>query len=148
MKSRLIIGNLLNTAGLMLLITLWTYAFFIKIIDFNHYQNQMADQPFPIFFQGILTYGLLITEALAAILLIIGKKLSGLILSLMLLIAFTIYILLILNGAFPERPCSCGGFISKMSWKNHLKFNLVLIAINSFCLYTMSKKGRRLAVTA
>ena len=131
----------------MWLIALWTYAFFIKIIDFNHYQNQMADQPFPILFQGVLTYGLLLTEVTAAILLIIGKQLAGLILSLMLLIAFTIYILLILNGYFPERPCSCGGFISKMSWGSHLKFNLILIAINSFCLYTIRQKGRRLSGT-
>lgn len=129
----------------MLLIALWSYAFFIKTIDFNHYQKQMADQPFPIFFSGLLTYGLLITEASAALLLIMGKQLSGLILSLIMLIAFTIYILMILHGYFPERPCSCGGFISKMSWKNHLKFNLILIAINSFCLYTIAQKGRRLS---
>lgn len=131
----------------MLLIALWSYAFFIKTIDFSHYQKQMADQPFPVFFSGLLTYGLLITEAYAALLLIMGKQLSGLILSLIMLIAFTIYILMILDGYFPERPCSCGGFISKMSWKNHLKFNLILIAINSFCLYTIAQKERRLSGT-
>jgi len=148
MKSQFHIIRFFSHAGLFILIALWSYAFFIKIIDFSHYQKQMADQPFAGIFKSVLTYGLLVFEGIAALLLIIGHQRSGLRLSLMLLIAFSLYILFILAGYFPERPCSCGGFISKMSWKNHLWFNLALIAINSFCLFYLSQQERRLSGTA
>ena len=46
----------------------------------------------------------------------------GLLISAILMIAFTLYLGYML--AFVDRlPCSCGGVISKLSWKEHFVFN-------------------------
>jgi len=131
-----------SRVSILLLIMLWSYAFFIKLADFNLYRVQMQDQPFPTVFNTILIYTLFPVEGLTALLLILNKQIAGLWLSILLLLVFTWYILIITLHYFPDTPCSCGGFISKMSWKNHLWFNLGLIAINGFCLSVQLQKRK------
>ncbi|WP_425568840.1 MauE/DoxX family redox-associated membrane protein [Pedobacter jeongneungensis] len=138
------LASYLNTAGVLLLIVLWSYAVFAKLADLELYKRQMVEQPFSPNIILVLTYLVPSLELLSATLLILNKHKLGLWISLVLLIGFTIYITLILSHVFPKVPCSCGGFISKMSWKNHLYFNMLLICFNIFCLYWFTKKERRL----
>lgn len=137
------IYHIVNAIGIHLLIALWSYAFIVKVADLAHYHNQMNEQPFSPGFILSLTYLLPLLEGLVALLLILNKQMAGLSLSLLLLLAFTVYVLLVLGHYFPHTPCSCGGFISKMSWKNHLWFNLGLIALNGFCFYYKYHQERR-----
>ena len=44
--------------------------------------------------------------------------------SLVLMLAFTVYAVLILLHFFTYVPCSCGGVIKRLTWKQHLVFNL------------------------
>ena len=135
----------LNTIGIFLLTLLWSYAVFAKLADLKLYQLQMKDQPFSEEIQRVLTYLVPVLELTAATLLIFNKHKWGLWLSLSLILGFTIYITLILTHVFPNAPCSCGGFISKMSWKTHLYFNILLFFINMGCLIRVTKKERRLS---
>ena len=135
----------LNTVGIFLLTLLWCYAVFAKLADLKLYQLQMKDQPFSEEIQRVLTYLVPVLELTAATLLIFNKHKWGLWLSLSLILGFTIYITLILTHVFPNAPCSCGGFISKMSWKSHLYFNMLLFFINMRCLIRVTKKERRLS---
>jgi putative oxidoreductase len=58
---------------------------------------------------------------------------SGLYASLLLLVLFTSYLVyMVLFVA--DLPCSCGGVLNKMSWKQHIFFNLFFIAINLFAI--------------
>lgn len=134
----------LKNAGVFILTALWSYAVFAKLADFGGYLRQMSEHPFSANVTLVLTYAVPIFELLSAYLLILNKHKLGLWISLLLLIGFTIYVTLILCQVLPKVPCSCGGFISKMSWKNHLYFNLSLICLNIFCLYQLTKKERRL----
>ncbi|MFC3560193.1 MauE/DoxX family redox-associated membrane protein [Pedobacter jamesrossensis] len=122
------------------LIVIWCYAVFAKLSDLRLYQNQMEQQPFSHGVKTLLTYLVPFLELAAAVLLIANKSKLGLWVSFSLLFAFTIYIILILTHFFPSTPCSCGGFISKMSWEKHLYFNGILICFNMFCLYWFIKK--------
>ena len=135
----------LNTVGIFLLTLLWSYAVFAKLADLKLYQLQMKEQPFPYFIQQLLTFLVPILELTTATLLILNKHKWGLWLSLSLILGFTIYIIMILIHFVPNAPCSCGGFISKMSWEGHLYFNLLLFSINLSCLIKIIKKERRLS---
>jgi uncharacterized membrane protein YphA (DoxX/SURF4 family) len=135
----------LNIIGIFLLTLLWSYAVFAKLADLKLYQLQMKEQPFPYSIQQLLSYLVPILELTAGTLLIFNKHKWGLWLSLTLILGFTIYITLILTHVFPNAPCSCGGFISKMSWKSHLYFNMLLFLINIGCLIKIIKKERRLS---
>jgi len=137
------IRSSITSAGLFIITLLWSYAVFSKFADLRLYVLQMKEQPFPILINNVLVYLVPILELAAAVLLILNKHKSGLWLSLCLLLSFSIYILLILIHFFPTTPCSCGGFISKMSWENHLYFNAGLVAVNLFCLYQITIRERR-----
>jgi putative oxidoreductase len=50
--------------------------------------------------------------------------------SLFLMSAFTIYTVAILFHAFRYIPCSCGGVIRKLTWPQHLFFNLFFVGIS------------------
>jgi len=136
------LGQYLNSAGMFLITLLWSYAVFAKLSDLELYRRQMNEQPLS---PGIISTLMFLVPALelaSATLLILKRYISGLWISLALLICFTLYIALILNKIFPSAPCSCGGFISKLGWKNHLYFNLFLIALNTFCLIQTNKKRK------
>jgi len=137
------IAPYLYSTGIFLTILLWSYAVFSKLEDLKLYQRQMNEQPFSPEIIYVLIYLVPALELAAATLLILNRYKWGLRISLSLLVCFTIYISIILNKVFLNAPCSCGGFISKLSWKNHLYFNMLFIVLNTFCLIHANKKERR-----
>lgn len=118
------------------LIILWIYTAGSKLMDLDDFQRQLALQPFGKRINSALFILLPGVEILTSVLLVIRKtRLPGLSLSALMLIAFTVYVLLVLTGYFTQVPCSCGGVLKSLSWKNHLIFNMVFLAINLFALY-------------
>lgn len=68
-------------------------------------------------------------EAIAVMLLLIPlTRWYGLILAALLMSLFTAYIAYMLITA-SALPCSCGGIISKLGWKEHLWLNIILFII-------------------
>lgn len=136
----------IHLAGLFLLIVLWSYAVFVKLADWQLYTRQMQAQPFSPAIKLALTFAIPIFEGIAASLLILKFRLLGLWISLILLLGFTLYVILVLARFFPLVPCSCGGLISRMSWRTHLCFNLafIFLIIHSFW-FDLKKKGGSLA---
>ncbi|WP_410478677.1 MauE/DoxX family redox-associated membrane protein [Pedobacter aquatilis] len=130
-----------NNAGLFLLLSLWFYTVVAKFADLKLFENQMQQMPFNDLVKLMITYTVPALEIITILLLILGKRFPGLILSLLLLLSFTIYITLVLSHFFPKTPCSCGGLISTMSWKMHFWFNLMFIVINVYCLIYIKRKG-------
>jgi hypothetical protein len=64
------------------------------------------------------------------------SKVIGLWVAVILLAIFTVYITGMLTLLHhKDLPCSCGGFINKMSWPLHVVFNLVLLTLSSYTLY-------------
>lgn len=112
-----------------LFILLFVYAAASKFLDYEEFRIQLTQSPLLSAFAGWVAWIVPVLELIVAILLMIkGLKSIGLIASYALMVMFTTYIIIILN--FSEFiPCSCGGVISKMSWNQHLIFNLFLVLL-------------------
>lgn len=115
----------------MLLFILFTYAAGSKLANYKLFIFQMNAQPFDDKYTPLLVAGLLAVEFAIAASLIFGRtQRVGLWASLVLLLMFTAYIILIKLQYFDNIPCSCGGVIESLSWTQHLFFNLFFIGIS------------------
>ncbi|WP_414672836.1 MauE/DoxX family redox-associated membrane protein [Lacibacter sp.] len=137
---RVIIGNLL--------ILLYCYTAISKLINYEVFKAHLRRSP--LIDQGADTIAWLLpaTELIVVLLLFFElTRKAGLYASLLLLVLFTLYLLyMVLFVA--DLPCSCGGVLNKMSWKEHLFFNagffvINLIAIGRFQLYELLNFLRR-----
>lgn len=117
-------------AGYILLIILWGTTSASKLGDLHGFKTELAKQVFSGQFSAFLLIAVPAAELATATLLAFTKtRLYGLIASLLLITAFTVYIVLVLAGYFNKVPCSCGGVLKWLGWKAHLVFNLVFTAI-------------------
>lgn len=76
-----------------------------------------------------LALALPICELLIALLLILPKtRTLGLLASLILMTVFTLYVSSVLLFA-KELPCTCGGILQALGWREHLVLNLMLTGL-------------------
>lgn len=119
-------------------VLLFTYAATSKLFDFENFQIQLAQSPLLSAFAGWIAFATPLSEYLIVILLLIKRfRLIGLYASFTLMVMFTAYIYIILNYS-EFIPCSCGGILEKMTWNQHLLFNLAFVALSALAilLYT------------
>lgn len=112
-----------------LLILLFTYTGVSKIIDHNNFQGVLAQSPLIGWSAQILSWVIPVIELITAVLLLIpNKKCQGFLLATILMCLFTCYLLYMI--VFESHlPCSCGGVIKQMSWRQHLLFNVFFTTI-------------------
>ena len=123
-----------------LLILLWVYTAFSKLIDIAEFKRQLANQTFGKTTSDLLLWFIPISEILAALLLLFRKtRLAGLTLSAVLMLLFTGYIGLVLLNFYERVPCSCGGVLKEMGWHLHFWFNLYFFAISSMGVWLSMK---------
>ena len=114
-----------------LLILLFLYASISKFLDFKTFIDQMNNQPLPNSWTPFLVWAIPLLEiAISIALLFEYTRMLGLYASLALMILFTVYTGIILLHFFPYIPCSCGGVIKKLTWPQHLVFNLFFVTIS------------------
>ena len=114
-----------------LLILLFLYASVSKWLAFKTFIGEMNNQPFPNWMTPFLVWSIPFIEVLIAVGLIFEKtRVQSFYASLFLMLAFTIYTVAILLHAFKYVPCSCGGVIRKLTWPQHLFFNLFFVGIS------------------
>jgi uncharacterized membrane protein YphA (DoxX/SURF4 family) len=125
-------GALVWLISLVLLVLLWGYAGFSKLADYHRFVQQMQLAPVPLMKQlaPVLGIAVPVTElALVGLLFTKPFRKAGLWLSFFLLLSFTVYIsLMLLSGL--RLPCTCGGLISKLGWRQHLFFNVFFMLIS------------------
>lgn len=126
-------------------ILLFFYASISKILDFENFQVQIGQSPLLSAYAGIISYSVIIIELLIVVCLCFpSSRLLGLYASTALMSAFTVYIYLILNYS-DFVPCSCGGILEKLGWKEHLIFNAVCVVAGiSAVLWSQSEKRLRI----
>ena len=123
-------SELITELSSWLLAILFTYTAISKLIDWSGTQSAMYNQVFPIWMADILLILLPVLELLVAVMVLIPSvRRYGLMLSILLMAAFTLYIGIVVTGIFGRVPCSCGGVISLLDWKSHLVFNLVILGL-------------------
>lgn len=119
-----------------LLIMLFIYAALSKLLTFSDFRQQLYNQNFSHRFAALLTYFLPAAEIVTAGFLSFKRTvLTGLILSAILLVAFTGYISLVMLHYWDRVPCSCGGILSHMSWTAHFIFNWCFLILNLIAIY-------------
>ncbi|WP_157967278.1 MULTISPECIES: MauE/DoxX family redox-associated membrane protein [Chryseobacterium] len=115
-------------------ILLFCYAAISKILDFEKFQDQISASPLLNGFSQFLPYTIIIVEVLIAGLLCYRKTRNiGLVGSFVLMLVFTGYIILIISTR-NNLPCSCGGILEKMSWNQHLYFNMGCVVLSIIAL--------------
>jgi len=113
-----------------LLIILWAYAAFSKLLNFHRFKQAMLTQVFPRWVGKILIYILPLIELGFIILLLIPKtRLLGMYASLFLMASFTIYVGGVVFQFYERYPCACGGLFVRMGWYKHFKLNVLLTLI-------------------
>lgn len=123
-------------------ILLFCYAAISKIMDFEKFQIQMTESPLLSAFAGFLPYIIVISEFIIAGLLCYQKtRNTGLLGSFILMLIFTGYIALMLF-TYKNLPCSCGGILEKMSWIQHLYFNIGCAVLAAIALVLNRKYSR------
>lgn len=123
-------------------IILFLYTGIAKIMDYSVFKEQLADSPILSWASTPVAVLLPILEFILVILLVIPRwRLKGLYSSFILMTAFTTYIIAMFIVA-PEMPCSCGGIIELLSWKQHLIFNGVFILLNGLAIYLQRKEKK------
>ena len=108
---------------------LFIYAATSKLLDFNTFRIQLGQSPLLSAFADWVSISIPGIEITISIILLIPKfRLLGLYASYLLMSMFTTYIHIIINySSFV--PCSCGGILQKMTWNQHLIFNMVFIIL-------------------
>ncbi len=113
----------------LLYILLFIYAATSKLLDFQTFRIQLGQSPILSPFAEWVSVLIPFLEFGIAILLVFRKtRYLGLWLSFTLMVLFSFYIYIILNySAFI--PCSCGGILEKMTWNQHLLFNVSFVIL-------------------
>jgi hypothetical protein len=115
---------------LVLNIILFLYTGISKIMEYSEFKAQLADSPILGFVSSPVALLLPWVEFAIVLMLIVPRwRLNGFYATLTLMILFTTYIITLFS-INKEMPCSCGGIIALLSWKQHLVFNSFFILLN------------------
>lgn len=134
-----------------LIILLFGYTAFSKVefftanhtIDVSSFRTAMFKSPAIRPYVDQLKYIIPAAEFLICLLLLFNKtKLIGYYASLLLFAMFTGYIVYMFTH-YPILPCTCGGVITKLSWKNHLLLNIGFILFTANAIYLMHKRPKQ-----
>jgi putative oxidoreductase len=132
-----------------LFILLFVYTAINKFLVLEDLEYVLKDFPLIGSFPQVISWGLPISESIIALLLFIPRtKLLGLYVSLAMMTAFTFYLGYMLVFT-PKLPCTCGGMLQKLSWPQHLIFNIffVFLAIVAIRLYKKQQVTREITET-
>lgn len=127
-----------------LFVTLFLYTAISKIMDYSIFKEQLLESPIVGFAAPVVAVGVPLLELVLITLLVVPRwRLPGLYASTGLMIAFTVYIIVLMNIA-DHLPCSCGGVLAQLSWGQHIVFNGVFIALGVAGIF-VERQVRRLA---
>jgi len=121
----------------LLLITVFTYASFSKLADYQKFLSQLGQSEILSAYSGLVSIVIPSLELLICCLLFFHRtRLLGLYGSFGLMVLFTLYIGSVLFLT-EDVPCSCGGILESLSWEAHMWFNagLIMLAVVGVLMY-------------
>jgi len=122
-------------------ILLFLYTGIIKLTEIHVFKEQLTSSPLLGSIAGVIAWALPIGELLLAIALFIPKlRLKGLYFTLILMILFTAYVILVLF-IDNQISCSCGGIIEELSPKQHVLFNSVCIILSWMGILSLRRQA-------
>lgn len=124
----------------ILYMSMFLYTAFSKWSDYTMTREQMALMPALEPVAHIVVWLLPATEILITLLIFFYQtRKKGLYAASILMIMFTLYIIYMMLF-YPNLPCSCGGFLTELSWPGHLVFNgsFIVLGILAIRMYNKS----------
>lgn len=136
--KKILFGGILSV-----IIVFFSYTLVNKIINIESFMLNIAKTGvFHIKIIDFVAYLVLFIETLSIVLLIFKEKL-GILLSLSMMIFFTVYIILLqLLGRY--EVCGCGGILNGLSFSFHLLINLMVIILLLLC-YSYGKNEKKIS---
>ncbi|MEB2786826.1 MauE/DoxX family redox-associated membrane protein [Algoriphagus persicinus] len=129
----------------ILLILLWAYTGFDKILRWDASWKAFHNQTFPAELAEVLAFAVPISELLIALLLLFSvSRWWGYLSSILLLTVFTTYVGLIWVGAFPRVPCNCAGILESLGWAEHFWLNSFMIVLSIIGLSGTKKRDPKI----
>ncbi len=126
-----------------LFLLLFLYAAISKVLDYETFSVQLAQSPLLSAYAGVIAWAVPGLEILIAILLTIPKyRIPALYAAFTLMVMFTAYIYIILNFS-DFVPCSCGGVLEKLSWTQHLFFNIFFIILAGVAVFFTAQRNNK-----
>ncbi|SFW90158.1 MauE/DoxX family redox-associated membrane protein [Chitinophaga sancti] len=118
-----------------LFVLLFIYTATSKFLDFSLFREQISESTLLAPFGRVIAWIVPISEIVISIMLLFPKwRIKGLYFALILMTFFTTYIILIMNFS-KHIPCSCGGIISLLSWKDHLILNSAFLVLGALAIW-------------
>lgn len=122
-----------------LFIALFVYTAANKLMTFEYFVGVLGNSVLIGKYSRIVSWLVVCSEILFSILLLLPRvKKIGLIGSVLLMGAFTLYLVYMINSG-SQLTCSCGGVISEMDWNEHILFNSCFILIGIFGIKLYNK---------
>lgn len=130
----------------MLYVFLFVYTAASKLSEYERFAVQLGQSEMLTRFATELAWLVPGAELVISVLLIIpASQLVGLYAAFTMMVMFTSYI--VFTTQFSDYvPCSCGGVIEKLSWSDHITFNLafMIISVLAILLYARPRLNSRL----
>ena len=131
-----------------LLVLLFLYASISKLLDFRTFIKEMNNQPLPNSWTPFLVWSIPCSEITLSLALIFERtRLLGFYGSLVLMGLFSGYTIIILLRAFSYIPCSCGGIIKRLTWRQHLVLNLFFTGLSIVGIILQRRKSTHPNIT-
>ncbi|WP_420826293.1 MauE/DoxX family redox-associated membrane protein [Chitinophaga solisilvae] len=139
LKINLTHSKIIIEATAFIFILLFIYTGTSKILNFSVFKGQLSTSPVLSSLSTHIAWVVPISEFIISLLLIVPKwRVIGFAATCIIMTLFTTYIIFILN--YNEHlPCSCGGILELLSWKQHLSVNAALILLASFGFFLQRK---------
>ncbi|MER3374031.1 MAG: hypothetical protein RIM83_05280 [Allomuricauda sp.] len=116
----------------ILYMLLFVYTASSKLMHLGVFRLRLERMPYIAPYAQWISWGLPFLElVIAGLLLFHGYRLIGLYASLILMFVFTGYIIAVLQFS-DSIPCSCGGVISALGWKDHILLNSTFMLLALF----------------
>lgn len=113
----------------ILYMSMFLYTAISKLTDYTMTREQMALMPLMTPIAHIVVWLIPVTEIVITLLIFLPQlRKWGLYVATILMILFTLYIIYMMLF-YPKLPCSCGGFLTQLSWPGHLVFNGAFIVM-------------------
>lgn len=125
-----------------LLAFLFVYAAVSKLAGYTTFRIQISQSPFITQFATPISWLVPLFELAISILLAFPKlRLYALYGSLFLLSTFTAWLIAMLNFSH-YIPCSCGGILSSLTWKQHIILNAGFIILSITAIFLISFENK------
>ena len=127
----------------VLLIILFVYTAASKLFYYDDFYRSLLRAPLKPFTR-VISLVVPTLELVTALLLLFPRFRNwGLYGSFILMTVFTLYVGYILSFAH-HIPCTCGGIIQKMSWRQHLTFNSIFTLLSIIAIRLNNKRGEEI----